>query len=86
MESDLLSLRIGLDWKAARMSTGRGKDAAQVMALLVWEGLGLGGGAVVGNWNGEEDKNKVLLGLGGGHYAPRHMDIVLLMHNLLTVN
>ncbi|TQD72829.1 hypothetical protein C1H46_041628 [Malus baccata] len=68
MESDLLSLRIGLDWK------------------LVWEGLGLGGGAVVGNWNGEEDKNKVLLGLGGGHYAPRHMDIVLLMHNLLTVN
>ncbi|CAN6675759.1 unnamed protein product [Malus baccata var. baccata] len=25
----------------------------------------------------EKDKNKVLLGLGGGHYAPRHMDIVL---------
>ncbi|CAN6549326.1 unnamed protein product [Malus baccata var. baccata] len=44
---------------------------------LVWEGLGLGGGAAVGNWNGEKDKNKVLLGLGGGHYAPRHMDIVL---------
>lgn len=24
----------------------------------------------------ESDKKKVLLGLGGGHYAPRHMDIV----------
>ncbi|XP_015867192.3 D-aminoacyl-tRNA deacylase isoform X2 [Ziziphus jujuba] len=51
------------------------QDAAQVMALLVWEGLGLGGGAAVGNWS--SDKNKVLLGIGGGHYAPRHMDIVL---------
>ncbi|RXH70050.1 hypothetical protein DVH24_007306 [Malus domestica] len=49
------------------------QDAVQ----LVWEGLGLGGGAAVGNWNGEKDKNKILLGLGGGHYAPRHMDIVL---------
>ncbi|KAB2630279.1 D-aminoacyl-tRNA deacylase [Pyrus ussuriensis x Pyrus communis] len=45
---------------------------------LVWEGLGLEGGAAVGNWNGEKDKNKVLLGLGGGHYAPRHIDIVLI--------
>ncbi|CAB4295424.1 unnamed protein product [Prunus armeniaca] len=53
------------------------QDAAQVIALLVWEGLGLGGGAAVGNWNGEKDKNRVLLGIGGGHYAPRHMDIVL---------
>lgn len=53
------------------------QDAAQVIALLVWEGLGLGGGAAVGNWSGENDKNKVLLGIGGGHYAPRHMDIVL---------
>ncbi|KAL4639842.1 hypothetical protein ACB092_03G247900 [Castanea dentata] len=53
------------------------QDAAQVIALLIWEGLGLGGGAAVGNWSGEKDKNKVLLGIGGGHYAPRHMDIVL---------
>ncbi|KAJ9187349.1 hypothetical protein P3X46_002813 [Hevea brasiliensis] len=53
------------------------QDAAQVVALLVWEGLGLGGGASVGNWSSANDKRKVLLGIGGGHYAPRHMDIVL---------
>ncbi|KAL1203680.1 D-aminoacyl-tRNA deacylase [Cardamine amara subsp. amara] len=53
------------------------QDAAQVMALLMWEGLGLGGGEVVGNWNSETGKRKVLLGIGGGHYAPRHMDIAL---------
>ncbi|CAH2045555.1 unnamed protein product, partial [Thlaspi arvense] len=40
-------------------------------------GLGLGGGEAVGNWNSETGKRKVLLGIGGGHYAPRHMDIVL---------
>ncbi|XP_010425177.1 PREDICTED: D-aminoacyl-tRNA deacylase [Camelina sativa] len=53
------------------------QDAAQVMALLMWEGLGLGGRDAVGNWNSETGKRKVLLGIGGGHYAPRHMDIVL---------
>ncbi|XP_062111312.1 D-aminoacyl-tRNA deacylase isoform X2 [Humulus lupulus] len=53
------------------------QDAAQVMAQLVWEGLGLGGEADVGNWSRENDKKKVLIGIGGGHYAPRHMDIVL---------
>uniref|UniRef100_A0A5B7BLJ1 Putative D-aminoacyl-tRNA deacylase-like isoform X2 n=1 Tax=Davidia involucrata TaxID=16924 RepID=A0A5B7BLJ1_DAVIN len=55
----------------------RRQDAAHVIALLVWEGLGLGGGAAVGNWSSENDKKKVLLGIGGGHYVPRHMDIVL---------
>ncbi|KAK7346160.1 hypothetical protein VNO80_20675 [Phaseolus coccineus] len=53
------------------------QDAAQVMALLVWEGLGLGGGTDVGNWSRENDNKKILLGIGGGHYAPRHMDVVL---------
>ncbi|GLT27822.1 hypothetical protein SLA2020_027930 [Shorea laevis] len=53
------------------------QDAAHVMALLVWQGLGLGGFDAVGNWNRENDKKKVLLGIGGGHYAPRHMDIVV---------
>ncbi|KAG5411663.1 hypothetical protein IGI04_007982 [Brassica rapa subsp. trilocularis] len=40
-------------------------------------GLGLGGGEAVGNWNSETGKRKVLLGIGGGHYAPRHVDVVL---------
>nr|GME03730.1 D-aminoacyl-tRNA deacylase-like isoform X1 [Ipomoea batatas] len=44
---------------------------------LVWQGLGLGGGAAVGNWSRNNSQNKVLLGIGGGHYAPRHMDIIL---------
>ncbi|XP_044490605.1 D-aminoacyl-tRNA deacylase isoform X2 [Mangifera indica] len=53
------------------------QDAAQVVAELIWEGLGLGEGVAVGNWSRENDKKKVLLGIGGGHYAPRHMDIVM---------
>lgn len=27
-------------------------------------------------WHRSDGKNKVLFGLGGGHYASRHMDIV----------
>ncbi|ONK68639.1 uncharacterized protein A4U43_C05F14240 [Asparagus officinalis] len=53
------------------------QDAAQVIALLMWKGLGMEGGAGVGDWYRNEGRNKVLLGVGGGHYAPRHMDIVL---------
>ncbi|OVA16885.1 D-aminoacyl-tRNA deacylase [Macleaya cordata] len=53
------------------------QDAAQAIAQLVWEGLGLAGGGDIGNWNRNNDKKKVLLGIGGGHYVPRHMDIVL---------
>ncbi|XP_062193840.1 D-aminoacyl-tRNA deacylase [Phragmites australis] len=51
------------------------QDAAQAIALVMWKGLGLEDGNAIGNWqrNGE----KVLLGIGGGHYAPRHMDIVI---------
>ncbi|WRX15554.1 D-aminoacyl-tRNA deacylase DtdA - like 1 [Theobroma cacao] len=44
---------------------------------IVWKGLGLGGGDEVGKWGRENDNNKVLLGIGGGHYAPRHMDVVI---------
>ncbi|GAB4829012.1 D-aminoacyl-tRNA deacylase [Ancistrocladus abbreviatus] len=53
------------------------EDAAHVMALLIWEGLGLGEGVAVGEWNREGNKKKVLLGIGGGHYVPRHMDIIM---------
>uniref|UniRef100_A0A7N0UJK1 D-aminoacyl-tRNA deacylase n=1 Tax=Kalanchoe fedtschenkoi TaxID=63787 RepID=A0A7N0UJK1_KALFE len=51
-------------------------DAAQAIAQLVWKGLGLGGGTPVGDWKRENEKKKVLLGIGGGHYVPRHMDII----------
>ncbi|KAK6133977.1 hypothetical protein DH2020_032279 [Rehmannia glutinosa] len=46
-------------------------------ARLVWEGLGLGEGAPVGVWSSTTEKKKVLLGIGGGHYVPRHMDVIL---------
>ncbi|KAJ8440899.1 hypothetical protein Cgig2_022755 [Carnegiea gigantea] len=49
------------------------EDAAQ----LIWEGLGLGGGTAIGEWNRETENKKVLFGIGGGHYAPRHMDIIM---------
>lgn len=52
------------------------QDAAQAIGNLVWQGLGLGGGAAVGNWGRNNDMNKVLLGIGGGHYVPRHMDMI----------
>ncbi|KAF5933790.1 hypothetical protein HYC85_029961 [Camellia sinensis] len=44
---------------------------------LVWEGLGLGGGAAVGDWSRNNGQSEILLGISGGHYAPWHMDIVL---------
>jgi D-aminoacyl-tRNA deacylase len=51
------------------------QDAAQAIALVLWKGLGLDEGNTVGSWQGNSEK--VLLGIGGGHYAPRHMDIVI---------
>ncbi|XP_047049473.1 D-aminoacyl-tRNA deacylase-like [Lolium rigidum] len=51
------------------------QDAAQAIALVLWKGLGLEDGNAVGTWLGNGEK--VLLGIGGGHYAPRHMDIVV---------
>ncbi|EEC84153.1 hypothetical protein OsI_30523 [Oryza sativa Indica Group] len=42
---------------------------------VLWKGLGLDEGNTVGSWQGNSEK--VLLGIGGGHYAPRHMDIVI---------
>lgn len=52
------------------------EDAARVIAQLIWEGLGLGASAAVGVWSSTTEKKKVLLGLGGGHYVPRHMDVI----------
>ncbi|KAL2635990.1 hypothetical protein R1flu_007469 [Riccia fluitans] len=53
------------------------QDAANVVAEVVREGLGLDGGPGVGEWSSAQAGAKVLVGLGGGHYAPRHMDVVL---------
>jgi D-aminoacyl-tRNA deacylase len=52
------------------------EDAAYVVALLIWEGLGLGEGDAVGIWSSMTERKKVLLGIGGGHYVPRHVDVV----------
>ncbi|XP_051145828.1 D-aminoacyl-tRNA deacylase isoform X2 [Andrographis paniculata] len=52
------------------------EDAARVVALLVWEGLGFGESPAVGVWSSSTERKKVLLGLGGGHYVPRHMDVI----------
>jgi len=51
------------------------QDAAQAIALVLWKGLGLEDGNAVGTW--QRNCEKVLLGIGGGHYVPRHMDIVI---------
>ena len=56
------------------------QDAAQAMADLFQKGLGLGNedaaGRGVGDWAAAPPGTPVLVGLGGGHYAPRHGDVV----------
>ncbi|KAJ9163487.1 hypothetical protein P3X46_023149 [Hevea brasiliensis] len=55
----------------------RRQGAAQAIALLVWQGLGLGDGIAVGDCPRNNGRSKILLGIGGGHYVPRHLDVVL---------
>lgn len=42
--------------------------AADLLAGIIFRGLGLDDGEGIGNWNGE---GTVVITLGGGHYAPR---------------
>ena len=49
------------------------KDAANLWAEVISKVLGLSDGSAEGEWFGTGD---VMVGLGGGHYAPRHSDIV----------
>ena len=49
------------------------KDAANVWALTISRCLGLEGQEPLGVWEGN---GSVMLGLGGGHYAPRHQSII----------
>lgn len=68
-----LFLEIGSD----ESQYGR-RDAAEVLARVMWQGLGLDGGPGVGDWEAAapvewvSEPTPVVLGLGGGHYAPRH--------------
>jgi len=50
------------------------KDAAKVWAAVISRVLGLSDNSPEGEWFGEGD---VMIGLGGGHYAPRHSDIAI---------
>tara|TARA_B100001029_G_scaffold143601_1_gene123449 strand:- start:231 stop:722 length:492 start_codon:yes stop_codon:yes gene_type:complete len=55
-------------------------DAAEAWADVMEIGLGLDGGEGVGKWDSipPEDRSteKVMIGIGGGHYAPRHTDVL----------
>ena len=55
-------------------------DAAEAWADVMEIGLGLDGGEGVGKWDSipPEDRGaeKVMIGIGGGHYAPRHTDVL----------
>jgi D-aminoacyl-tRNA deacylase len=48
------------------------ETAAELLADVIWRGLGLDGGSGIGDWDEERNRGeKVLIGLGGGHYAIR---------------
>ena len=56
------------------------RDAAEAWADVIQTGLGLDGSQEIGRWelltSEERRKSKVMLGIGGGHYAPRHTDVL----------
>jgi len=55
-------------------------DAAEAWADVIEEGLGLDGGPGFGDWTSLSEKEQissnVMIGIGGGHYAPRHSDVI----------
>jgi len=55
-------------------------DAAEAWADVMEIGLGLGEGSGEGDWGAlsenERSEQKVMIGIGGGHYAPRHTDVL----------
>ena len=68
LESPTLYIEIGStqsDWSR--------EDALNLWASVLCKVLGLNGSNPLGNWKGEGD---VMIGLGGGHYAPRHKAVV----------
>ncbi|HII33492.1 MAG TPA: hypothetical protein HA308_01170 [Candidatus Thalassarchaeaceae archaeon] len=68
LETPTLYLEIGstvMDWSR--------EDALELWAHLLSKVLGLEDGSQKGKWMGSGD---VMIGLGGGHYAPRHKAVV----------
>ncbi len=55
-------------------------DAAEAWADVIVDGLGLDGGDGLGDWSKltkeQRAHSKVMIGIGGGHYAPRHTDVL----------
>ena len=73
LETPSMYIEIGSDAK----EWGR-IDAAQILADVIWEGLGLDGTLGKGCWsNSKPSSNQVIICLGGGHYAPRHTSLAL---------
>jgi D-aminoacyl-tRNA deacylase len=59
------------------------RDAAEAWADVISDGFGLDcddGNVILGDWDNLSDdekyNQKVMLGIGGGHYAPRHTDVI----------
>ncbi len=50
------------------------EDAADCWARVIYRVLGLADSSPLGEWSGE---GEVMIGLGGGHYAPRHTDVII---------
>ena len=50
------------------------KDASSLWAVVISRVLGFSDNLAEGEWLGEGD---VLVGFGGGHYAPRHSDVAI---------
>ncbi len=68
LEAPTLYIEVGsteLDWNR--------EDALNLWARVICNVLGLEGSTPMGDWKGKGD---VMIGLGGGHYAPRHKAVV----------
>ena len=63
IETPSLFIEIG-----STISTWGNEEAAELLAGIIHRGLGLDGGKGLGNWPGN---GRVVVTLGGGHYAPR---------------
>ncbi len=68
LETPTLYIEIG-----STKSEWNREDAALVWSSVICDVLGLNGGVPKGDWSGS---GSVMVGFGGGHYAPRHKSVV----------